>query len=712
MKYTKILLLLFLLSSNFAQIAISKPLLSNHDNGIDWGSPLDIVTVFENPNYGGKSRSLSIGSYRLSDLNINNNMDDIISSIKIPSGLYVILYENVDAGGGYGLSVDLMEDIPNLSIYNFNDKASFIEISNTPQRQGYVWLRGSNLNGQYMPPHWERQQSSGGPFNSITAAVSPYLPSKLGDTVTEQCYDLFEQLNALKNGVYSDFYPTEPNIQLRTNIKIENYKKTTEFSVLNEKYQALLIEYKDELAAWKRLPENKRPSKPIPPKSPIEEKRLILRTVAIKELIEENRKLEIQNIETNLKNLNCDVVGYGKPSPVFPNSPTLTNDIRNTLPLFIDNASWDMANKFQMGVIGSDFRGKEEVGSACFEREMKGLPFDNFNFWYPQKRANEDKYFKQTLSGKLKSIESFHTDFIFPDHDLNIDIEPSQNSLYLTDEAHKFEITPLSDNAFKKGDCIYSHDTKWFKLEGEIRATNEAQLVLENSLKNFTKERNTFYEQYKSDICLYGTWIYDKGHCDQPEIHPAEQIWWSNSDELKALKTATYSCNLFCDASERFWWRKNMDDGTKLKPWGAPPIRGIFAIAFEAQIGMPAKKYEIVDINKHNVLSIPNANKTYNLVYQNATLLSFIPNNDAFKVSFEKVGLVQGTNKIRGFLVLETTVGKCTQFTTTPTIPGSNVKIQVQQGISPEQVNEDYEPYTFKKEAGLYMFNIIRSRLR
>ena len=60
----------------------------------------------------------------------------------------------------------------------------------------------------------------------------------------------------------------------------------------------------------------------------------------------------------------------------------------------------------------------------------------------------------------------------------------------------------------------------------------------------------------------------EEGHCCHPEIHPAEQIWWSDPFG----EGRVYFCNLFCDESGRFWWRDQMDDGTKLKPWAEPPI--------------------------------------------------------------------------------------------------------------------------------------------
>jgi hypothetical protein len=156
-----------------------------------------------------------------------------------------------------------------------------------------------------------------------------------------------------------------------------------------------------------------------------------------------------------------------------------------------------------------------------------------------------------------------------------------------------------------------------------------------------------------------------------------------------------------------------MDDGTKLKPWGAPPITGTFAIAFEVELGKPGKQFTVSNIDDYNVAVNPNSDKTYSLVYQGngpgaaatrppETLVSFVPHNDAFKVSFEKVGLKPGTtNIVHGFLVIETSVGTLTQTDTKNFPPGTDVN----------KIDQDKEQQAFKKVAGHYMFSVVQSDL-
>jgi hypothetical protein len=124
------------------------------------------VVIYENPNFGGRSQTLGVGGHILSDFN------DIASSIRVPAGLVALLFEHVDAGGGYGLSVDLLEDRPDLSQVNFNDKLSYVCVFFSTTPQGFIWARASVQNGKSVAGHWERQKAGGTPVNT-TAVVSP-----------------------------------------------------------------------------------------------------------------------------------------------------------------------------------------------------------------------------------------------------------------------------------------------------------------------------------------------------------------------------------------------------------------------------------------------------------------------------------------------------------------------------------------------------------
>jgi hypothetical protein len=67
------------------------------------------VVLYEKSNFGGRSKTLTVGDNTLSDFY------GLTSSIKVPPGLAVVIYDHFDDAGGYGLSVDLLEDCADLS---------------------------------------------------------------------------------------------------------------------------------------------------------------------------------------------------------------------------------------------------------------------------------------------------------------------------------------------------------------------------------------------------------------------------------------------------------------------------------------------------------------------------------------------------------------------------------------------------------------------
>ncbi len=105
------------------------------------------VVLYENPNFGGREKRLGIGPYSLLDFN------DKASSIKVPAGLVVIVYEHAGQGVGYGLWVDFMEDQPNLAVFNFDNKISHVKI--VPRLESNsVWVRNSLQNGVFDAGHY------------------------------------------------------------------------------------------------------------------------------------------------------------------------------------------------------------------------------------------------------------------------------------------------------------------------------------------------------------------------------------------------------------------------------------------------------------------------------------------------------------------------------------------------------------------------------
>lgn len=78
------------------------------------------AAIYEHGNYGGKSQALGVGRYNLKDILIGN---DKLSSIKVPDGLRVTLYQHADMKGN---TRAYTADAP--SVGDFNDQASSIQV--------------------------------------------------------------------------------------------------------------------------------------------------------------------------------------------------------------------------------------------------------------------------------------------------------------------------------------------------------------------------------------------------------------------------------------------------------------------------------------------------------------------------------------------------------------------------------------------------------
>jgi phospholipase C len=132
-----------------------------------------LVTLFSDRQFAGSSVPLDEG-----DTRFPGDFNDSASSIRVAAGYCAILYEHANEYSGYGAWVDLLEDCPDLSVYGFDKKTSYVHVFRT-ERDGFVWARGAMRDGQFIPGHWERKRASGGSnLNSSVAVVAPPLPPR------------------------------------------------------------------------------------------------------------------------------------------------------------------------------------------------------------------------------------------------------------------------------------------------------------------------------------------------------------------------------------------------------------------------------------------------------------------------------------------------------------------------------------------------------
>jgi hypothetical protein len=112
----------------------------------------------------------------------------------------------------------------------------------------------------------------------------------------------------------------------------------------------------------------------------------------------------------------------------------------------------------------------------------------------------------------------------------------------------------------------------------------------------------------------------------------------------------------------------------------------------------PGLVFEVADVSSYNRASASPGTSPSRLVYQGATLVAFVPNNDVFSVSFEQVGTGPNGN-IRGFLVIQATVGKLTQKLVNADFPA---------GTDVNAIDQDDERKVFSKEEGHYFFTVTQ----
>jgi hypothetical protein len=133
------------------------------------------LELFEGIDYTGRlSAGFTGGNWRLGVPNPAD--DDFPASAKVRPGSVALLYQHVDAGGGYGVSVDLMEDCPDLAVYGLRWEVSYVSIFEATRDTGHIWVRGKGSGDSYVPGHWERPRASGVSPNDVVGAPSPPLP--------------------------------------------------------------------------------------------------------------------------------------------------------------------------------------------------------------------------------------------------------------------------------------------------------------------------------------------------------------------------------------------------------------------------------------------------------------------------------------------------------------------------------------------------------
>ena len=90
---------------------------------------MSAVTLFSDAQFAGWAVSLDEGHTRFT-----TDFNDVATSIRVAPGYVAMLFEHANEFSGYGASVDLLEDCPDLSVYGFDKKTSYVHDLSSPAR--------------------------------------------------------------------------------------------------------------------------------------------------------------------------------------------------------------------------------------------------------------------------------------------------------------------------------------------------------------------------------------------------------------------------------------------------------------------------------------------------------------------------------------------------------------------------------------------------
>lgn len=130
-------------------------------------TPTTGVTFYENINYGGKAVTVGIGNYTLSQLNAKGIPNDWMSSLKVPNGWTVEVYENDHFGGTkWTFTSDsswvgnaINDKMSSVKIYTGSPSPSVTKPSEVPS---HIWRYVMNVDNKF---------GKGGDFALLLSAV-------------------------------------------------------------------------------------------------------------------------------------------------------------------------------------------------------------------------------------------------------------------------------------------------------------------------------------------------------------------------------------------------------------------------------------------------------------------------------------------------------------------------------------------------------------
>ena len=219
------------------------------------------------------------------------------------------------------------------------------------------------------------------------------------------------------------------------------------------------------------------------------------------------------------------------------------NDPEKGIPLQKSKSKWSMLTSEKRNVAGVFNRyGTEPEVNDSYDWNLMIDPFDEYKYVYDRALLNPDKDVSQWW-GCI---------------DYSKQLERCDSKDYNSHHCYFAEISPYH---------YFLNTNKWFKGTHDDHCKEG----------EFLKRGDT--------LAVYGFPVIDEAHGYNPEIHPAQQIWFRYKEKTNRDKS-TYLLFFIQDASDRFG------------NWSGSPIYGQFLIPFRARpSGINPRLYTPVTMN-------------------------------------------------------------------------------------------------------------------
>jgi hypothetical protein len=309
----------------------------------------------------------------------------------------------------------------------------------------------------------------------------------------------------------------------------------------------------------------------------------------------------------------------------------------------IDIKNWNFISKYQYGVAGTRFVDSEQVIGFCLAKRNSGGP------WFPIDGK------KHTLCGQL----------YLPHHGKYVEI---------TDDDGDVDMYIFPDSAFIPL-LVYSN-----RANGavDVNGTVLGEISFKEPGNKIENDGATYFQSLQplefQSVGIYGAWVSDGSHENQPEIHPIEEMWQS-----KKINATTTVYNLFTmhDNQGRFGRVENFASPQRSNfppfdylpancdslPWIKNPQLDTFYLPFEIQLPLASSpfsvnnsiEYTIETLSANNVNS-KNDNANTRLLYKGNPIITIKKQFATYpSISFDKYCIKNG-NTLIGYVRVSTSI--------------------------------------------------------